>query len=213
MKNNLALKILLTLVVLGGISYLIVSRPMTPAIAPSPSTTSSPFTNSESSVMPSGDTSSSSQLRQGGSRYLDPKGVYNFLYPSDYTLDAPSNSPHVRIYKRAQTERPQSEMTDGVLVIFESVNLGEQSLSTWVDAQIKTEMQDTTTEVTRSKTTTRLNNYPGFTYEMGGSTYLAIQKDPSSQNALLISYLIADPEKKGYRNEVDTILSTLELLQ
>jgi hypothetical protein len=211
MQDNLPLKILLSLIVIGGITYIIVSRPMTPVMAPSPSSTLSSPMNSPTTIPSS--TPSSSDLGQDGSSYLDPRGVYNFLYPSDYTLDAPSNDTHVRIYKRVGTARPQSEMSDGVLIVFEGVNLGKQSLSAWVDAQIKTAMQDDTTEVTSSKTTTALNTYPGFTYKMGGSSYIAIQKDLSSQNALLITYLVADPNKKDYQQEVDSILATVKLLK
>jgi hypothetical protein len=204
-------KVVLLVLIAGIIVYVLVALQPKPALAPT-SPTSSPTIMSPT-TSPTPDTR---ELEQGGSSYLDPKGVYSLLYPNDYVLDAQSNDPHVRIYKRGEAQRPQSEMSDGVLMVFESIDLENKSLSTWVDTQIQESTQNRTSEVVKPKTTTSLNGYPGFIYEiggMGGSTYIAIQKDPSSPHALLITYLVADPNQKEYQQEVDRILATVKLLQ
>lgn len=203
-------KIILLFVVATVIIYLLIGRQPESALAPGTSPNSSIVSPTTS---PTPDTR---ELEQGGNSYLDSKGIYSLLYPNDYVLDAPSNDPHVRIYKRGESQRPQSEMSDGVLIVFETINLENKSLSSWVDTQIQEAAQNQTSQVTKPKTSTSLNGYNGFTYEIGGlgsSTYIAIQKDSSSPHALLINYLVADPNQQDYQKEVERILATIKLLK
>lgn len=153
-------------------------------------------------------------LRAGGSSYLDSEAVYTFLYPSEYALDTQEEGKYTRISKRGATQRGQTEIYDGVIVAFERVDLQGVSLSDWVDAQIKTATDNGMVEVLEPKKTAALNTYPGFTYELqglGSSKYIVVQQNPSSTYAVNISFLVADPEQQGYQQEVDAILSTLEL--
>jgi hypothetical protein len=205
-------KIVLLLVIAGIIIYALVAMQPQPALAPA-TPTSSPAGIMSPATSPTPDTR---ELEQGGSSYLDSQGVYSFLYPNNYTLDAPNNDPHVRIYKRGESQRPQSEMSDGVLIALETISLENKSLSSWVDTQIQEATQNQASEVVRAKTTTSLNGYPGYTYEisgLGSSTYTVIQKDPTSPYALSITYLVADPTQKDYQQEVEKILATIKLIK
>lgn len=152
-------------------------------------------------------------LKAGGSSFSDPEGVYTFLYPNDFTLDTQDKN-FTRIYKRGEQERPQSEMTDGVLMVFETVELQDQTLKEYVDATIEEQTADGTREVTEPQKAIKIKDYAGYTYEMRGlgtSTYVVLQKDTKSKFAVAITYSVSDPKEKDYQGEVDAILSTLEL--
>ena len=86
----------------------------------------------------------------------------------------------------------------------------------WVDQQIKTATTDGTSEIIEPKTTTTLNNFPGYTYKIRGlgefKTY-AVQKDTNSKNAVLITTLVEDPTSAGFQEQVDKTLSTLQILK
>ncbi len=141
-----------------------------------------------------------------GSSFLDPSGVYGFLYPSDFKLDT-QDSLHPRIYKYGPTQKGQTEMYDGVLMVFEVINLKNQSLRDWVYLQPET--ADLPNPIS-------INNYQGFSYVtkgLGDSTHYVVQKDPTSKYAINITYMVADPTNVGFQNQVDTTLSTLNILK
>lgn len=171
----------------------------------------SPTATSESAA-PTGDTN---DLKAGGSSYLDPQGTFSVLYPNDYTLDT-QDAAHPRIYKRGETQRPQSEMSDGVIVVFETINLEGKSLEDEVDSRIKAATLDGTSEIIQPKKAITLNAYPGYQYEirgLGSSTNVFVEKSSESKTAVLITYMVSDPTQKGYQDDVQVILSTLNLLK
>lgn len=158
---------------------------------------------------------SSSKILQGGSSYGDPNGIYSFLYPNDYTIDS-QDSLQVRVYKNGPTQKGQTEMYDGVIVNFGKVNLNGKNLNEWVDDSIKQATADGTSEVIKAKTSITFNKYPGFSYSLRGlgtSEYIVVQKDSNSDNAIVITYLVADPTNVGFQEQVDDILSTLQILK
>lgn len=71
-------------------------------------------------------------------------------------------------------------MYDGVILVFEPVNLNGQTLEKFVDTRIQESTADGTSEITQ---------------------------------ALVISYLNADPGKLGFQQEIDATLSTIQLLK
>ena len=173
---------------------------------------SSPLTT-EGSVEASPDINT--DLRIGGSSYMDPEGVFTLLYPNDYTLDT-QDSVHPRIYKQGEQQRPQSEMSDGIMIVFETIDLQGKSLEEFVDQRITEATADGTSEVIQAKQATILNGYPAFSYEvrgLGTARYLALQKSPQSNYAVVITYSISDPQQKNYQQEVDAIMSTVEMLK
>ena len=155
-----------------------------------------------------------SDLKQGGSSLSDPAGVYSILYPSDYTFDSQNNGQHQRIYKAGSTQKGQTEMYDGVIMVFEVIMLDNQTLSDWVDNTLKQTTADGTSEVVEIKKPIQINSQPGFTYAtrgLGISTYYIVQKNSQSNYAALIATSVNDPQNIGYQKEVDKILSTLEV--
>jgi len=195
--------IIVGVLIVGGIW--ISTRPSTqsPSV---PATTQS--TSPEQFLKNPPDTTS---LKAGGSSYKDPNNVYSFLYPNDFMLDE-SDPVHIRIFKRGPSEREQSEITNGVLMVFESVMLKDQSLDALTDERMQESSQTGT--ITQEKKAILLGSYPGFTYQTGGfgaATHLLLQKDTNSQYALIVSYAISDPTNKNYADEVAASLSTLEL--
>src|SRR5882762_5786505 len=61
-------------------------------------------------------TITNNDFQAGESSYLDPQGVYVFLYPSAYKLDEQNSGKQIRIYKKGATQKGQTEMYDGVIV-------------------------------------------------------------------------------------------------
>ena len=212
MKNLQLVSMIGILIIVGVIGYFLLSLKGTSApLAETPlrETTPSPVagldreTNSEVDA-----------LRAGGSSHLDSQWVYSFLYPADYQLDSGNGDNYTRISKRAVTSRPQSEISDGVLLVFESIDLQGQSLSDFVRARIQESTADGTVQILQPMTAANLNEYGGFTYEvrsLGSSTYLVLQKNAQSNHAVSITYLVSDPQQQGYQSQVEAILSTLEL--
>lgn len=147
--------------------------------------------------------------------YLDDKGVFSMLYPNDWILDT-QDPVHIRIYKKGDTQRPQSEMSDGALMVFETIQLQGKSLESWVDTRIKESTADGTSEVVEAKKTVTIHTYPGFTYALRGlgvSQNIVLQKDKNADNAVVITYSISDPQQKGYQKEIDVTLASLQLLK
>jgi hypothetical protein len=180
-----------------------------PINSPSSSPSNSPSTLSPDSKMVN-------DLQMGGSSYSDPQGVYQFLYPSEYKIDSENNGQHTRIYKTGPTQRGQTEMYDGVIIVFESHNLNGKSLEILVDENIKTSTADGTSELTSPKQNITINSQQGFTYKMRGlgeATYFAIQKDKNSDYALVVTTSISDPTNVGFQKEVDALLSTIRMLK
>lgn len=201
----------LLLLVIGGV---VVMQQMQKA--PSPLSEDSKQTSSETVENFVTSVPDTADLKAGGSSYREVNGLYTFLYPNDYELFTQPGDPHTRITKKGATQKGQTELYDGVLIDFESVNLDGMTLEAFVDKRITEATANGMSEVVDAKKMTKLNNYPGFTYELRGlgtTRYLAIQKDVQSDSAVILSFLVADPENMGYQKEVDAILSTLELLQ
>ncbi len=215
MKNILTLIVVLAVLV-GGVVYVVATAQKNTQTVVNTTTNDIPATATpapDQFISASPDTSA---LRAGGSSHLDSQGVYSFLYPNDYTLDSQAGDPYTRISKRGATQQGQTEIYDGVLIVFESIELKGQSLEEWVDDRIQQAVDNGTPEITAPKKATTLSSYPGFTYQTGGfgsAKYLIVQKDAESPHAVSISYLVADPENKNYQAEVDAVLTTLELLK
>lgn len=207
MKNTIIIVGIIVLLVVAGLLY----RRTQPQNEPTlPSTSSS---TSMSTGTPTPDTSA---LQAGGSSYADPKGVYTFLYPNDYKLDMQNNGQYTRIYKTGATQKGQTEMYDGVIMVFESIDLNKQSLEQWVDKNIEQSTADGTVELTKAKKAIKINDYSGFTYEvrgLGTSTYVVIQRESNSPHGVNINFAVNDPEQIGYESEVNEILQTLQLLK
>ncbi len=163
-------------------------------------------------ITPSTDTTNLGGL---SNTYDDPSQVFSVQYPNDFTLDT-QDAVHPRLYKRGEMQRPQSEMSDGALLVFEAINLEGKTLEAEADARIMAATADGTSEIIQPKAAVTVNNFRGFSYEvrgLGSATNIVIQKDANSKNALLITYAVSDPQQNGYQTAVEAILSTIELLK
>lgn len=205
---NKSLLLLITIIILCGAAFLFLTNPKNATEPPSPT----PHASTQNTPTPN---NPEIDLGASGSSYLDHKGVYSILYPNDYQIDT-QDPIHIRIYKRGQTQRPQSEMSDGALMVFESIDLSGKSLEEWVDTRIKESTSDGTSQIINPKKEINQNSYPGFYFSihgLGDSQNLVIQKDKKSNNAVIITYLVSDPQNKGYQKEVDLVLKSIKLLK
>lgn len=166
-------------------------------------------------ITPSVSPTSTTDVELIGNIYRDPNDRFTFVYPDDYTLDT-QDPLHTRIYKVGETQRPQSEMSDGALMVFESIELQGESLESWVDARIQESIQDGTSEISEAKKPVTQNGFPGFYYAirgLGTSQNTILQKNSDSQFALMITYAISDPQQREYQQEIDEILRSVELIK
>jgi len=207
--KKLGVGIILILIVVAG--YFLIKKYM-PEVAKEDLMGDIAFPTGESSP-----TIDASDLRMGGSSFSDPDGIYTFLYPNDYKIDPQDPEKRTRIYKTGATQKGQTEIYDGVIIVFQPVALEEnESLSDWVDESIKTMTADGTSEVIEPKKAIMLNNYPGFSYMLRGlgtAQYYVLQKDTESDYAVVITTSVSDPEDVGFQAEVDKTLSTIEILK
>lgn len=156
-----------------------------------------------------------SDLKAGGSSYSDTQAVYTILYPADYILDT-KDTQHTRIYKTGATQKGQTEIYDGVVIVIETIELQGKTMQEWVDDYLKQTTSDGTSVVVKSKKSIVFNNYPGFTYAVRGqgeATTYVLQKNSASNYAVVITTMVSDPENVGYQTEVDKTLSTIDILK
>jgi len=184
----------------------------------SPNTTASPeiTDNIPSQNVMEPNTTEDLEVQIVGTKYADPNGVFTIVYPDDYVQDEQGEGQYIRIYKRGESERSQSEITDGVVMVFEVIDLQGQTLEEWVDTYTGTLTPGGAVTVTEQTQPVTINNYPGFTFKaqgLGESTYTYIQKDANSPQAVGITYQVDDPEGMGIQQEVDGIINTITLLK
>lgn len=178
-----------------------------------PTTANKPSASPDTTITPT-NTVGSTKLKIGGNSFKDPKGVFVFLYPNDYKIDTQGDGQYTRITKIGATQKGQTELYDGVIVVFESLELKGQTLEQIVDTNIENSTKDGLVKVISPKNAITQNGYPGFTYTtegLGSATYYFLQKDPNSPYAMSVTSAVFDPEKVGYEKELDDILSTIEL--
>lgn len=155
------------------------------------------------------------ELKIGGSSYSDPSGVFTLLYPSDYRLDT-SDPLHPRIVKIGATQRGQTEIYDGVLIVFETIDLSQMTLEQFVDQRIQEIKDNGAGQLLIPKKAIAFGSYPGFTYEsrgLGVFTDLFIEKETGAKKGLRITYMVADPQNQNYQNQVYAALATVQLHQ
>ena len=155
-------------------------------------------------------------LLASGSSYADPDGAFTFLYPNGYTVDTEGDGQYTRIFKRGATQKGQTEMYDGVIVLLETVNLQGKTLEEFVDERLASFESSDVVKVSQPKKAVSLNTYPGFTYEtegLGSARDLVIMKNGQSTTALVVTISVMDPENVGYQEEVNAMLSTIELVR
>ena len=101
-------------------------------------------------------------------------------------------------------------------MVFEPIALGGKTLDEWVDSRITQSVDAGTAEVSQPKTAMTYGMYRGYTFEMkgfGDAKYVLLQNSPNSEDALLVTMSVMDPQNLGYQSEVDTILKSVELLR
>jgi hypothetical protein len=196
-----ALIVVLVIISLGGFFLLAKSNAPAPSASLAPGDTPTPTIDVRG-------------IKVGNTSYKDAEGIYTFSYPLDYKLSDQTDGKQIRVYKTGPTQQGQTEMYDGVILVFETVDLSGQTLSKWVDGHIKTTTADGTSKLSSPKKMITIKGYPGFRYGihgLGDFTEYVLQKDNKSNHAVIISVMVADPQKIGFQKEVDKILSTFEL--
>lgn len=209
--NKIGIGIVLIILFTGAAIYYFINQPSYNQGFPSPS----PLQSTDRSGSDNqANSSGSSMLRAGGNSYLHPNGNFSFLYPNDYKIG--NEATFVRIYKNGPSQKGQTEMYDGVLMLFEPIDLKSKSLSQWVEENIEASTMDGTSKVTKPKAETKVNNYSGYSYSLEGlgeSNHIVLQKDANSETGVHIITSVYDPTNAGFEQEVTDTLDTLEILK
>ncbi len=137
-------------------------------------------------------------------------------YPTASTMEElndETNGDTVTFMLTGETQEPDTEITDGFVVSFDRVTLDEnQSLSAYVDSQINESKK--TGEITKAKERYELANKDGFRYiakTQGDVTHIYL---PINANeAFVVSYSVEDPEEMKYQNQIDEMLTSLQLIE
>lgn len=148
--------------------------------------------------------------------FTDSGDNFTFSYPEGYTLDEMPTPELVRVFKVGPTQTGQTEMYDGVIVNFELVNLGGQTLQQWVEAQLDAATQDGTVTVVTAPTPTTVNGFPAISYttqSLGSFETVVVQNNAASSQAVSVTSLVADPTNAGFQAEADAIIQSLQLLK
>jgi multidrug resistance efflux pump len=212
MKNTLIVVVIVIIAIAAG-AYIYTNKTSAP---PAQSTQTQ---NQIITQTPSGTAAevpvANDQLLAGGNSYLDKNNIFSILYPTDYVQDMDGENV-TRFYKRGDSQRPQSEMTDGVIVTIQTEPLNGMTLEQKVDDAIKQSTAGGMAELTSPKAPVTVNNQQGFTYKirgLGESTYVALQKNDNPQNAVTVVYAVMGEKQQEYQQQVDSMLSTLQILK
>lgn len=169
------------------------------------------------SVSPSTTTESSgsAELLAGGNSYLDKKDIYTILYPNDFKMDTQNNGEHVRFYKQGPTQKGQTEMYDGVMMVIETFELKGQTMEEWLNERIN-QQTSSGQQIVQAPQKITIHNYPADKYRMRGlgeyDSYV-LQHDDQSEFVILITTMVADPGNLGFQQDIDDILSTIRLIK
>lgn len=149
-------------------------------------------------------------------KYEDPQGRFRFNHPMDYTLVAEQSGQSVRLTKAGPTQKAQTEMYDGAVLVFEPMTIRGQTLEQWIDAHIQETTTDGTVEIIEPKRALTLNGKAGFTYTsrgLGTFQNYFFRYNEQSPMVLSITTLVNDPTNAGFQAEIDRIMASVEILK
>lgn len=215
-KVGAAVTGLILITLIGGLYFFInyispesISTKSSPTAEPADSKQIAP-----SPILPQPNPSSVEVLKMGGSSYSDPQAVFSFLYPGDFVIG--EDGDYTRIYRWGPTQKGQTEMYDGILMMFRAIELDGQRLSEWVDKDIERVMRDGVSTMTQPKRPYKLKSYEGFSYSFSGLGEfhrIIVQKSADSSFGVEIIYFVEDPTGRGFLNDVSNILTSLEIMK
>lgn len=157
-------------------------------------------------------------------RLIEP--TESVVVPSDWPVHVSENQPvqiaypplaQVRevekvlvVYHHGATQTEGTELFDGFTVTLQTVAFteGQTSLQEVAEDRLANDRQHAT--VTRPLTPIELAGRTGWQYQISGlGEYTIIVLPVAEGEAMVISYLVADPEAQGYEHMVQQILASL----
>lgn len=118
-------------------------------------------------------------------------------------------SAHVEIRLRGKTQADTGPLTDGAIIRISRLKLGNESLSSFVDAEIAAERSRT--PITLAKERSALAEREGYRFgsQSGVFTYL-----PAGEGEAIALYtLVKDPANTGYAETVEAMLDSLRIIE
>lgn len=133
-------------------------------------------------------------------------------YPSSVKLN--QDGAFVSFFQYGSTQTMGSAVHDGLIVniMSQAYPGGNESLKAFVEQQLQGDSENG--NIAQPVTPISINGYQGLTYTLEGQgRYQIIILPQDNDRVLMISYLAADPDNRGYAQTVEQMFSTLELMQ
>lgn len=150
-------------------------------------------------------------IHEGWQTLKDEKVGALIQYPSDFQIRKDSDK-SISFYYHGKTQSLGTEIYDGILVSVMKDELGDGGMSKYIERNM--EQTKTMGSVVKPLTPISINEIGGFTYTAQTlGDYEIIFLPSGKDEVLVVSYINPDPEKVGYQEIVDDMLSTLKIVK
>lgn len=137
---------------------------------------------------------------------------FTLRYPASFTLKEEPVGTYV-LTRVGPTQSLNTELFDGTALIIRWHDLQGRSLENFVDHQIAAAGLDGISVIVRGRQPVTIGQYNGYSYVLEGlGTYTKsfIMKDSASQ-VLQLEYLVEDPTNLGFQQQINQIMSSINL--
>ncbi len=140
--------------------------------------------------------------------------IYKVSYPTDITVTEVTGSVLV-LSKQGTTQTPDTELFDGISLMFEPKEISDTTLEEYVNARVDEVTKEGIATVTSDPSPTTVGKYTGLTYTtegLGVNRYTVLESENGAM-FMVITDVTVDPENVGFSDTVDLILSTFEFTE
>ena len=140
--------------------------------------------------------------------------TYNVSYPTDVTANEEAGSV-LLLTKQGATQTPDTELFDGISLVFEPKEISNTTLEEYVSARVDGILKEGVATISSEPTPITVGTYTGLTYTtdgLGTFRYIILESKDKTM-FMVITDATIDPENLGYADTVDLILSTFEFTQ
>lgn len=137
---------------------------------------------------------------------------YSFKYPQEITFN---DENVIRLSSLGPTQKKDTEFYDGLSLIFSlPLEIGNLSLSDYVDGKIEEIENDGLAEIVNPKEVILINGINGYTYTVQGLGKFQniFLQSPDKTCVVEITNSTVDPTDQGYQKTVDKVFSTFKFV-
>lgn len=136
--------------------------------------------------------------------------TYSVKYPIDFEIKEEEAST-VTFFKRGPTQKEATELYDGIALRFQPREIANAKAMNFAKSLIEETTRNETGEVTEEPKSITINNYQGVSFTVRGlGIHKIIVLEGSNSMLMYIIDSTADPNKQGYQETANKILSTFK---